>query len=98
MAERKDATPAELGQEAHKLADKFNAVHFYCPEGGRYELSAKDKQCRCTVHGAPLSPVQPFGPVEGNGPGQLLKSFTGLTVTLTFLEDGLHAVVVVERK
>ena len=96
--EGKEASAAELGKEAHELADKFNAVHFYCPEGGRYELSAKDRTCSCTVHGSPLAPLQPFGPVEGRGPGELLKNFNGLTVTLTFLEDGLHAVVIVERK
>ena len=97
-AEGKEASAAELGKEAHALADKFNAVHFYCPEGGHYELSAKDRTCSCTVHGTPLALLQPFGPIEGRGPGELLKNFNGLTVTLTFLEDGLHAVVLVERK
>jgi hypothetical protein len=97
-AESKDATAADLGKEAHQLADKFGAVHYYCPEGGRYELSAKDRACSCTIHGTPLSPLQPFAPIDGQGPGQLLKNFNGLTVSLTFLEDGLHAVVVVERK
>jgi hypothetical protein len=97
-AEGKAATADELGEAAHALADQFNAVHFYCPEGGHYALSAKDRTCSCSVHGAPLSPLQPLAPVDSNGPGQLLKNFNGLTVTLTFLEDGLHAVVVVERK
>jgi hypothetical protein len=96
--EGKDATAEELGKEAHALADKFNAVHFYCPEGGHYNLSAKDKTCSCSVHGGTRSPLQPFAPIDANGPGQLLKNFNGLTVTLTFLEDGLHAVAVIERK
>ena len=30
--------------------------------------------------------------------GQVLKEFRGLVAELTFLEDGLHAVVTIERK
>jgi hypothetical protein len=94
----KGKTAEELGQRAHQLADKLHAVHFYCPEGGKYLLSAKDKTCACSVHGSATAPEQPLAPDETKAAGKLLREFGGLTATLTFLEDGLHAVVVVERK
>jgi hypothetical protein len=94
----KDATPEQLGKEANRVADRFGAVHFYCPEGGRYQLSPKDGRCSCSVHGSPLDPIQPLAPNDAHGPGEAMKNLKGLTATLTFLEDGLHAVVIVDRK
>jgi hypothetical protein len=79
-------------------SDKLYGVHFFCPEGGRYTLAPDGKTCQCSVHGAMLSPRQATAPAENGTTGKLLKNFTGLTATLTFLEDGLHAVVTIDRR
>ncbi len=88
----------ELGQAVHQHADRLHAVHYFCPEGGRYLLSPDGKTIRCSVHGTALSPQQPIAPVESSALGKLLRDFADLKATLTFLEDGLHAVVTIERK
>jgi hypothetical protein len=92
------APGADLGREAQRLADRLYAVHFFCPEGGRYRLSPDGKTCSCSVHGSAGEPAQPTAPSDTAGPARVLQNFGGLTATLTFLEDGLHAVVVLERK
>jgi hypothetical protein len=89
---------AELGDEARRLADRLLAVHFFCPEGGRYELSSDGKTCSCSVHGNATSPRQALAPNPTSSPSRVLQDFGGLTATLTFLEDGLHAVFMLERK
>jgi hypothetical protein len=87
-----------LDKQTLRLAEQFYAVHFFCPEGGRYELSADGKTCSCSVHGTAYAPRQEMAPSEATGPSKVLQTFGGLTASLTFLEDGLHAVVVLERK
>ena len=82
----------------HKQADRLHGVHFFCPEGGHYLLSPDGKSCRCSVHGSALNPRQETEPGEKGSTGKLLQEVTGLTATLTFMEDGLHAVVVIDRK
>jgi hypothetical protein len=88
----------ERGKRAHAFADRLYGVHFYCPEGGRYLLSPDGKTCKCSVHGTPEAPKQPARPDERSQLGRLMKEFADLTATLTFLEDGLHAVVTIDRK
>jgi len=87
----------ELGRQTQRAADRLYAVHFYCPEGGRYVLSRDGKTCTCSVHGDARNPKQQLTPDKAS-PTRVLQTFGGLTATLTFLEDGLHAVVTVERK
>jgi len=48
----------------------------------------------CSVHGSALAPRQPTAP-RGTG---ALEQLGGLTATVTFLPEGLRAVVGVERK
>jgi hypothetical protein len=86
------------GDEVHRQADALHAVHFFCPEGGKYEVSADGKQVTCSVHGSAAFPKQPAAPSPTSPIGRLLKDFAGATAELTFLEDGLHAVVTIERK
>jgi hypothetical protein len=74
------------------------AVHFYCPEGGRYVLGADGRSCSCSVHGTADEQKQPLAADDRRGPGKLLHDFGGLTASLTFLDDGLHAVVILERR
>jgi hypothetical protein len=70
----------------------------FCPEGGRYLLSADGRTCRCSVHGGDRDPRQPAAPTEASATGRLMKGFGGLTAALSFADDGLRAVVTVERK
>jgi hypothetical protein len=88
----------ERGRRAHDFADQLYGVHFFCPEGGRYLLSADGKRCRCSVHGSTLSPRQPAAPHEDSTLGKLMKDFVDMTATLTFQEDGLRAVMIIQRK
>ena len=85
-------------EQIHEAADAIHAVHFFCPDGGRYVLSPDGKQIRCTVHGTAAAPRQLIAPAPGSAMGRLTRDFAGLTAELTFLEDGLHAVVTVDRK
>jgi hypothetical protein len=84
----------DLAKETLQTADSLYAVHFYCPEGGHYVPAADGKSCSCSVHGTADTPRQPLAPRTAGA----LQTFGGLTATLTFLEDGLHAVVILERK
>jgi hypothetical protein len=88
----------QRGIEVHRAADKLHGLHFFCPEGGHYLVSPDGAECTCSVHGSVLAPRQPDAPNDKGQLGKLLKDFHGMTATITFLEDGLHAVVVIERK
>jgi hypothetical protein len=87
-----------FGEEARRLADQMYAVHFFCPEGGHYVLSPEGRSCSCSIHGSANDQKQPLAANDRDGPGKLLHNFGGLTASLTFLEDGLHAVVILERQ
>jgi hypothetical protein len=76
---------------------RFYGVRPFCPDGGAYTLSADGKSCSCSVHGDDRDPRQPAAPSPASATGRLLKSFGGLSATLTFQEDGLRAVVTIER-
>jgi hypothetical protein len=91
-------TLPELSLLTRQTADQLYGVHFFCPEGGRYELTPDGRTCRCSVHGWAADPVQAPAPATASPLGKLLDRFTGASATLTFLEDGLHAVVTVDRK
>jgi hypothetical protein len=43
-------------------------------------------------------PSQLSAPAAKSPLDKVLKDFNGLTAELTFLEDGLHAVLTIERK
>jgi hypothetical protein len=87
-----------VGLEIQPLADRVHAVHFFCPDGGRYERTPDGKSVVCSIHGSARAPRQPAAPAAQSAPGQLQRHFKGMTVTLTFVEDGLHAVVTIDRK
>ena len=63
-----------------------------------HALEPKGGQVTCSVHGSAAEPKQLPAPAEKSPMGRLMKQFHGLTAQLIFLEDGLHAVVTVERK
>ncbi len=95
---RAEKPEGDLARPVQQTADRLYAVHFFCPEGGRYFPSPDGKTCSCSVHGSAESQQQPLAPNEAAGPGKALQNFGGLTASLTFLEDGLHAVLVLDRK
>jgi hypothetical protein len=86
--------PADVSREA----DRLYGAHAFCPDGGKYEITPDGKQVYCSLHGTAIAPRQLIAPASDSPMGQVLKSFGGLTAELTFLEDGLHAVVTIERK
>jgi hypothetical protein len=89
---------AAKAADVHRQADELHAVHFFCPDGGRYEASADGKQVTCSIHGSAAEPRQLAAPARGSATARLMREFAGATAELTFLEDGLHAVVTVKRK
>jgi hypothetical protein len=88
------ANAAAIGREA----DALYGVHFFCPDGGRYELSPDGSEIVCSVHGSALAPRQMSAPAANSPAGRLMEHFGGMNAALTFLEDGLHAVVTIQRK
>jgi hypothetical protein len=89
---------AEVEKELDALSPRLFGVQHYCPEGGKYSCSPDCKSMTCSVHGSTNAPKQQPAPSEAGGVGKLLKEFSDMTLALTFLEDGLHAVVTIERK
>ncbi len=62
---RQSAGPAEVS----RLADSMYDVHFFCPDGGRYELDGTGKSIACSVHGTALAPGSlAIGPKRAYGP------------------------------
>jgi hypothetical protein len=72
-------------------------THYFCPDGGHYDLAPDGKSVICTAHGSAKSPRQPASPNEDSEVGRLMREFADMRVALSFLEDGLHAVVTIER-
>jgi hypothetical protein len=61
-------------------------------------MTADGKSAACSFHGSALEPRQDQAPTDYSPMTRLLKEFTGMTVSLTFLDDGLHAVLTIEKK
>ena len=94
-ATRSTGYPGRRSGDVQRQADRLFGVHFYCPDGGKYELSADGKRVTCSVHGSADAPRQLAAPAAGSPTGRLMSEFGGATAALTFLEDGLHAVVTI---
>ncbi len=88
----------EAGRQLRRLSARLYGAQFFCPDEGRYVVSPDGKAVTCSVHGSALAPKQPAAPSEKSGPGRLPREFADMALSLTFLEDGLHAVVTIERK
>ena len=91
-------TAEELEQLVSQHADKFYGEHLFCPEGGRYTVSGDGRSVTCSIHGSVADPRQPSAPTDASAPGKLLRELAGATATLNFMQDGLRAVVVIDRK
>ncbi|MEJ7590389.1 MAG: DUF1559 domain-containing protein [Planctomycetaceae bacterium] len=86
-------TPEELSGMAASI---YGGVH-RCPCGGHY-VQTKDGRLVCSVHGDADHPEQPAPDAANGGSLEMLKSFSEIRVLLTFLEDGLHAVLEIDRQ
>ena len=93
-----DARSEDGERQLNHLTEKFYGVRFFCPEGGRYLVSPDGKNVTCTIHGSGQSSRQPAAPTGKSPSSRLLNELTGLTTTLQFLEDGLHAVMTIDRQ
>lgn len=87
-----------LDRATVELAGRLAGARFVCPEGGAYHVSPDGRQVACSVHGTAADPRQPAAPSDGSAAGRTMRRLTDLTATLSFMDDGLHAVLVVKRK
>ncbi|HQZ63763.1 MAG TPA: hypothetical protein PLY87_01750, partial [Planctomycetaceae bacterium] len=87
-----DVAPDELVATASSI---YGGVH-RCPCGGHY-IQTKDGRIVCSVHGNADHPQQPTPNAPNGGSLEMLNSFSEIRVQLTFLEDGLHAVLEIDR-
>jgi hypothetical protein len=92
------ASGEETGRAIHQYANKMHAVQFFCPEGGKYQLALDNKTIKCSIHGDALTPRQGAAPLRDSSLDKLMHSFAGATATLEFKEEGLRAVVTIDRK
>jgi len=78
----------------HRVFDS----QMYCPSHGRYIVSPEGNSVSCSVHGSALSPRQSLELAKQSRVRALTEKLKDVSLALTFLEDGLQAVVTVERK
>ena len=79
-------------------AEMLYGVRFFCPGGGEYVVSDDGREVQSTIYGTAAAPRQTNRPPADSPTARLMSQFGGATAALTFLEDGLHAVVTIERK
>jgi hypothetical protein len=87
-----------LDRAASELAEQLSGSRHVCPEGGAYHVSADGRQVSCSVHGTAADPRQPDAPSDNSAAGRTMRRLSDLSAALTFMDDGLHAVLTVKRK
>jgi hypothetical protein len=93
-----DLKPEELAELVLARAAEVYAVRFYCPDGGKYVVDPKTGEVSSSLHGTVLAPRQGRAPAEGTPSAKAMGGLAGASASLTFLEDGLHAVLTIDRK
>lgn len=78
-----------------RAASLYGGLHL-CPCGGRYVRTA-DGRIGCSVHGDADHPMQPAPTDDAAASQAMLDSFSEIRVLLSFLDDGLHAVLEIDR-
>src|SRR5262249_27790703 len=68
---------ADSSAQVCHCADRLHGLHFFCPEGGRYERSPDGKWVACSIHGTALEPRQRSAPTDEQPLAKLLSTFTG---------------------
>jgi hypothetical protein len=97
-AGKQTLTGVALNLAASELAERLSGERHVCPEGGIYQVSADGRQVSCSVHGTASEPRQMDAPSDHSAAGRTMRRLTDLTATLTFMDDGLHAVLTVKHK
>ncbi len=89
--------------EGQSIADRVASLetqlldsNSYCPAGGEYRFEAGSPHVECSVHGTAMTPKQPTALAEDTPLGSFLNHLHDLHMELTFLEEGLQAVAVME--
>jgi hypothetical protein len=90
--------PADRARFVTDQAQQLYSTRFFCPEGGEYHVTPDGKSVTCIKHGSMSAPRQPLAPEPNSPAAKAVSTFGGMTATLTFMEDGLHAVMTIERK
>ena len=91
-------TPAEKATKLLDLAERIDGLRYRCPQGGAYMLEPDGITWRSSLCGTLDSPEQREAPAETSGIATLMRQFQDLTATVTFLPEGLRAVVTIDRK
>jgi hypothetical protein len=81
-----------------ELAEQVHGVRFSLPDGGRYQLSKDRRSITHSSYGNAMLPHQKAAPDDNGELMKAVREFSGLTAELTFLDDGLHGVITVDRK
>ncbi len=82
-----------VGQVAHH-AGRRTGVGRGCALG----RATDGKTFQCPLHGALDRPTQRAAPADASATARVMRDLTDVTATLTFLPEGLRAVLVIERK
>jgi hypothetical protein len=90
--------PASAAETIVRQAEALYGVHFVPPDGGKYLHSSDGRSITHSLYGSQIKPQQLAKPAADGKHAELLKDFAGATAELTFLEDGLHAILTIERK
>ena len=93
----KTLTEVQRMDRVRRAAETVYGCRFFCPDGGHYHTLQEGRVVACGIHGTAISPNQLIRPSQDGPLGQALQDFRGATATLSFLEDGLRAVVTIQR-
>ena len=93
----KTMTEAQRMTRVRRAAEAVYGCRFFCPDGGHYHTLQDGRVVACSIHGTAISPRQLIRPSQDGPLGHALQDFRGATATLSFLEDGLRAVVTIRR-
>ncbi len=90
--------PASAAEAIVGQAEALYGIHFVPPDGGDYLLAKDGMSITHSTYGSQSEPRQLQSPASEGEHAELLKGFAGATAEITFLEDGLHAILTIERK
>jgi len=89
--------------DAHSIRERVRQLEAqlldstsYCPAEGEYHFTPGADHVECSIHGTGILPQQPIAPDEATPLGGFLNHLHDLHMELTFLEEGLRAIAVLE--
>jgi hypothetical protein len=88
----------QLGPRLLEKARRHFGKEYSCPDGGAYIVSADGRSVACSIHGSARAPAQNVEPRSTSPISKLMENLDAVTATLTFQDDGLRAVLTVQRK